>query len=189
SLCDEFWSKTQSLKDQAPLDKFYIEPLFAREMRTLTVHVFNPRMLEEDIVTFLRRYVDVQGAGRKIIDVEGFWTGKRSYAVRLRPSPGTEGGLSHPLAFFSIGASRGYLYYHGQPLTCRNCGGHGHVQAECKEVACRRCGKLGHLAKDCNSALVCNLCGGTGHVFKDCTKRAKSFADIVKGKNLPDKDA
>ncbi|MBN3314032.1 ZCHC3 protein, partial [Atractosteus spatula] len=80
------------------------------------------------------------------------------------------------------------MYYPGQPLMCRNCGGHRYVQSDCKEVACRRCGKLGHLAKDCNSALVCNLCGATGHVFKDCVKRARSFADIVRGKNLPGKD-
>ncbi|MBN3319297.1 ZCHC3 protein, partial [Atractosteus spatula] len=147
---------------------FRVEPLFARELRPLFVHMSNPFFPEEDIVTFLKRFVDVQGAGRKELDAKGYWTGRRRFLVRLRPGPGLAGGLVHPPSSFSIGVNRGTLRYPGQPIVCYRCGKAGHMATNCSEVRCRKCGAGGHLASTCRETISCNLCGRQGHLYGVC---------------------
>ncbi|MBN3324299.1 ZCHC3 protein, partial [Atractosteus spatula] len=162
------WNEAERKKDEEPLAKFYIEPLFARELRSLIVHMYNPHVPEPDIVTFLRRFVDVQGGGQKVVDEERIWTFKRRYLVRLRQSPTTPGGVLYPPANFTIGPNRGYLMYSGQPQTCRRCGQEGHLAAECSTEVCRRCGRTGHVATACSFQQLCNLCGEPGHLYRAC---------------------
>uniref|UniRef100_W5NP97 CCHC-type domain-containing protein n=1 Tax=Lepisosteus oculatus TaxID=7918 RepID=W5NP97_LEPOC len=169
----------QLLKEEEPLSKYRVEPLFARDVKTLMVHIFSPRVPEADILTFLRRYVDVQGEGRRVMDDEKVWTGKRSYTVRFRPNDKIEGGLITPPANFSIGPYRGYMLYPGQPKTCRRCGQSGHFFVDCVTDICKRCGELGHVAAACRNALVCNLCGVPDHSYRTCPRKVRSFAAVV----------
>ncbi|MBN3315079.1 ZCHC3 protein, partial [Atractosteus spatula] len=130
---------------------------------------------------FLSRFVDIQGA---------VWTGKRRYMVRLRPKLSGEEGVLHPPAYFSIGSNGGYLFYPGQPLTCKKCLQLGHIAANCPGGVCRRCGAAGHEAKTCGQIMTCDLCGSMDHVYRTCPRKRKSFADIVKGPSeAPKRDA
>uniref|UniRef100_W5N4P4 CCHC-type domain-containing protein n=1 Tax=Lepisosteus oculatus TaxID=7918 RepID=W5N4P4_LEPOC len=153
------------------------EPLFARELRSLIIHMYNPHV-PDDIVTFLRRFVDVQGGGQKVVDEERIWTFKRRYLVRLRQSPTTPGGVLHPPANFTIGPNRGYLIYSGQPQTCRRCG-RRHLGAECSTEVCRRCGRTGHVAIACTYQQLCNLCREPGNLYRVCPNKTRSFASVV----------
>uniref|UniRef100_W5LVV2 CCHC-type domain-containing protein n=1 Tax=Lepisosteus oculatus TaxID=7918 RepID=W5LVV2_LEPOC len=159
------WEVANRRKDEKPFVDYYVEPLFARELRTLTVAMFNSYVPEEDIVCFLKRFVDIRGIGVKVIDKRGFWTGKRRFKVRFKGS--APDGLLHPPATFEIGPNQGYLYYYGQPLVCRRCRKEGHV-VDCRELVCRRCEGVGHFTSEYKEEMKCNLCGGEGHVFKDC---------------------
>ncbi|MBN3312512.1 ZCHC3 protein, partial [Atractosteus spatula] len=169
-LCETVWQKAQFGKDFHPLSCFFTEPLFVREVRPLTVHVFNTLLPERDIVMFLSRFVDIQGAGSKVLDPAKVWTGKRRYMVRLRPKPSGEEGVLHPPAYFSIGSNRGYLFYPGQPLTCKKCLQLGHIAANCPGGVCRRCGAAGHEAKTCGQIMTCDLCGSMDHVYRTCPR-------------------
>ncbi|MBN3313980.1 ZCHC3 protein, partial [Atractosteus spatula] len=142
--------------------------------------MFNPYVPEEDIVRFLKRFVDIQGVGEKVIDKKKYWTGKRRYRVRFRTDVKAPDGLLHPPASFLLGSNRGYCYYYGQPAVCRRCGQPGHNVVDCREVVCRNCEGVGHLAAHCTEDVRCNLCGGVGHMFRDCTQRKKSFAAVVR---------
>uniref|UniRef100_W5LX10 CCHC-type domain-containing protein n=1 Tax=Lepisosteus oculatus TaxID=7918 RepID=W5LX10_LEPOC len=141
-----------------------------KEISERWVDHFEPQadVPEEDIEVFLRRFVDITAKGTKIIDRNGYWTGKIRYFVRLRTVSMQEDGFLHPPAMFFIGVNREYLNYPGQPLTCRRCVGEGHFAANCRELVCKRCGKAGHLGADCKMARTWNLCGEEGHLYKDC---------------------
>uniref|UniRef100_W5NLX6 CCHC-type domain-containing protein n=1 Tax=Lepisosteus oculatus TaxID=7918 RepID=W5NLX6_LEPOC len=167
-------------KDVKPFVDYIIEPLFAWELRTLTVTMFNPYVPEEDVVFFLKRFVDIQGFGAKVIDRKKVWTGKNRYRVRLRFDANSPDGLLHPPATFSIGSNNGYLYYYGQPSVCRRCRKPDHHAADCREKVCRKCGGMGHWMAYCTEEVRCNLCGGEGHTFKDCDKRKRNYAEVVR---------
>ncbi|MBN3315991.1 ZCHC3 protein, partial [Atractosteus spatula] len=134
----------------------------------MTVFFSDPFMPEEDLVFFLNRFVDLQGAGKKELDKDGVWSGKRTYLMRLRLGKTAEEGVIHPPAFFMIGSHRGYLVYSGQPLECRACGGRGHFAAQCTSAHCKRCGEMGHVVKDCVQEKRCFKCDGVGHVSRFC---------------------
>uniref|UniRef100_A0A673WJB3 CCHC-type domain-containing protein n=1 Tax=Salmo trutta TaxID=8032 RepID=A0A673WJB3_SALTR len=126
------------------------------------------------------------------MDYDGMWNGNRKYAVRFRTRTG---GIEYPPASFYIGGVKGYLYFYGQPKTCRRCGEEGHIAALCPNTFCRNCleaGHLardckkpkscnlncfeaGHLARDCKKPKSCNLCDSTEHMFKDCPERHKTY--------------
>ncbi|MBN3321518.1 ZCHC3 protein, partial [Atractosteus spatula] len=136
----------------------------------LTVHMFNPYVVEGDILMFLKRFVDVQGEGVKQIDRKKYWTGNWRYRVRFRFSEQAADGLAHPPATFAIGSDRGYLFYPGQPLACRRCGQEGHMALNCETQICRRCDGIGHTSSLCTEEIKCNLCGKRGHVFRECPR-------------------
>ncbi|MBN3314846.1 ZCHC3 protein, partial [Atractosteus spatula] len=179
SVCRKVWEKVLACKDSEPLNLFFIEPLFERELKPLYVHVYNPFIPEEEIAFLLKRFVDIQGAGQKILDPGGYWTCKRRYLVRFRACAASEGGVVHPPPNFYIGSNRGYLYYSGQPTGCRKCGKQGHFAAKCTSVICRRCGVEGHAAIDCTVSISCNLCGGSDHLYNKCPKRVRSYAEAA----------
>uniref|UniRef100_W5NLC4 CCHC-type domain-containing protein n=1 Tax=Lepisosteus oculatus TaxID=7918 RepID=W5NLC4_LEPOC len=166
-------------KNTVPLTVFHVEPLFARESRTLYVRMFNPFVPEAEIRFFLKRYVDVRGPGQKVLDAGRYWTCKRRYQVRLRPCATAVGGVVHPPSPFSIGASQGYLYYYGQPKICRKCGKEDHIAEDCENLRCRRCGVDGHMAKDCKENISCNLCGDPMHVYSQCPGRVRTYAEVI----------
>uniref|UniRef100_A0A803JC16 CCHC-type domain-containing protein n=1 Tax=Xenopus tropicalis TaxID=8364 RepID=A0A803JC16_XENTR len=86
------------------------------------------------------------------------------------------GGFMHPPSNFLIGRNRGYLFYSGMPLYCRNCLRFGHTSENCSEarqVRCNKCGRPGHVAALCTFLKTCNMCGKEGHIYKDCPSKAK----------------
>ncbi|MGH0124255.1 UNVERIFIED_CONTAM: hypothetical protein FKN15_017942 [Acipenser sinensis] len=176
-LCQDAWNKCLEHKDEAPIANFNVEPLFASRVRTVTVCMQNPYVKEQDIRSFLSKYCDVLGVGTKEIDYDGLWNGNRKYAVRFRTRMG---GIEYPPASFYIGGVKGYLYFYGQPKTCRKCGEEGHIAAMCPNSFCRNCLETGHLARDCNKPKSCNLCDSTEHVFKDCPGRHKTYAESLR---------
>ncbi|MGH0148433.1 UNVERIFIED_CONTAM: hypothetical protein FKN15_017727 [Acipenser sinensis] len=180
SICSTVWKRCLEGKNSAPLLDFVIEPLFVREIRPLTVHMYNPYVQDADIATFLKRFCDVLSTGSKIRDSLGIWNAKRQFRVRLRPCSTVEGGVIHPPASFSIGGNRGYLYYPGQPIRCRKCGREGHTAEACVADFCRKCQTEGHTASGCAAPVECNLCGSQEHVFKNCPSRVRSYAEAAR---------
>uniref|UniRef100_W5MP33 CCHC-type domain-containing protein n=1 Tax=Lepisosteus oculatus TaxID=7918 RepID=W5MP33_LEPOC len=149
------------------------------KLKTLTVAMFNLYVPEEDIICYLKHFVDIQGVGEKIMDKKRYWTGQRRYRVRFRADVKAPDGLLHPPASLLIGSNRGYCYYYGQPAVCRRCGKPGHNVVNCHDVVCWKCEGVGHSAAHCTEDFKCNLCGGVGHMFRDCSQRKKSFAAVV----------
>ncbi|MBN3312612.1 ZCHC3 protein, partial [Atractosteus spatula] len=132
----------------------------------MTVFVLDPFVSEEEIHCFLRKHVMLYGEGKKELDWEGVWTGKRSYWMSLRPDSRSMDGLSHPPAVFDMGSEKGFLVYPGQPITCRRCFSQGHYARECCEIViCDRCKSKTHTAQGC---VKCFTCGLYGHGYREC---------------------
>ncbi|MBN3311986.1 ZCHC3 protein, partial [Atractosteus spatula] len=144
----------------------------------MMVHVFDSFVPEEDIETFLQQFVDLQGAGKRQLDPDGVWNGKRTYLMRLRLGKTAEEGVIHPPAFFEIGTHRGYLVYSGQPLACMSCGERGHFASQCVSVLCKRCGKTGHVVRNCVQEKKCYLCEEPGHGYQSCMKNVKKSVNV-----------
>ncbi|MBN3323614.1 ZCHC3 protein, partial [Atractosteus spatula] len=173
--CVKVWSILTARRQEEPFVNFLLEPLFARELRPLWVHMFSPYdmfMFKDDIVNFLKRFLDVQDTGVKILDRKKIWNRKRKYMVRFRADPKAEDRLLHHPVSFTIGVKRGYLYYlyylyyPEQHFECRRYGQRGHYASDCKVQVCRKCDEVGHSALTCRSEPKCNLCGGSGHLYK-----------------------
>uniref|UniRef100_W5LWC8 CCHC-type domain-containing protein n=1 Tax=Lepisosteus oculatus TaxID=7918 RepID=W5LWC8_LEPOC len=151
-----------------PLIHYDIEGIWAKACQVITVHVYNPFVRNDDIFLFLSLYVDVVSDCTRVVDRLGVWTGRRQFAVILRPYPTSLDGFKHPPASFALGSDRGYLFYAGQPKTCRRCQETGHTADTCSQVRCRNCNELGHLMRDCKKAKYCSVCGEEDHLYKIC---------------------
>ncbi|ROI80145.1 Zinc finger CCHC domain-containing protein 3 [Anabarilius grahami] len=162
------------------LEGLQLQPLFAQDFLPLTIHLYNPYVEDSEVLTFLTRHCETVKGGERVRDRFGIWTGKRRYLVKLRMDPSRPGGLVHPPGSFSIGPNRGFLYYSGQPMYCRRCGGEGHVKADCEELRCRLCGAVDHVASGCSAPKHCSLCGKPDHLYRVCPLRSKSYASLLK---------
>uniref|UniRef100_A0A8C4TGD6 CCHC-type domain-containing protein n=1 Tax=Erpetoichthys calabaricus TaxID=27687 RepID=A0A8C4TGD6_ERPCA len=165
------WVKIRAQQDTYPLAYFELQCLWRKETKVVTVHVFNPFVEEEDIVTFLSYYCESVSSLRWIRDCYGIWTGKRQFKVTLKEDRNSADGLRHPPAYFSLGPNKGYLFYNGQLKHCNRCGQEGHLATFCSLVRCRNCDNLGHTAKTCPNDKRCDLCKEHGHVFQTCPHR------------------
>lgn len=105
-------------------------------------------------------------------------TGRRKYQVWFNSGLLAPGGVVQLLASFAIGPHRGFLFYPGQPVTCRKCGVAGHTKAVCVSTDCHVCGSPGHVALACKAPKLCSLCGGDDHLYRGCTLRRRTFADL-----------
>lgn len=154
-------------------------------LKTVFVHMYDPHVHPQKIVSFLKRYGTVFTGGtnvRKVKDDTGFWTGTWVMKMRLKEDPDGVGGFSHPPAVFAIGADRGYLRYERQPQFCRKCWRSGHTEATCGgEERCRLCMATGHRAEGCAEQRACHACGSLAHVVKDCPERGRAGGGTAGG--------
>ena len=149
------------------------------DYRLMTVRMFNPHVSHETVGAFLRRYCKVLPGHGMVRDEFGIWNGCRQFRVILEKERGGYDGYRHPPASFSIGESRGVLFYAGQPKYCRKCLGFGHLAEGCTLVRCLNCNELGHTRRDCSRPERCTICGEEGHGFRTCEKR--SYAQAASG--------
>ena len=71
-------------KEDPAMQGIALHLLYSNALHPLTVHLYNPFVREEDVLSFLLRYcVDVR-EGVKLKDKHGFWNGKRRYNVRSK---------------------------------------------------------------------------------------------------------
>uniref|UniRef100_A0AAQ4RJS6 CCHC-type domain-containing protein n=2 Tax=Gasterosteus aculeatus TaxID=69293 RepID=A0AAQ4RJS6_GASAC len=164
----------------SPLAYYEVLNLDRPNFRTVSVHMYNPFVTDEALVSFLGRYGEVATAARHVKDPLGFWTGRRQFQVLLNPDPTGPDGLQHPPAFFSLGGDRGYLFYNRQPAFCRKCRRSGHSETGCTGESCRFCGQTGHAAKDCTVPRNCHGCGGSDHLYRSCPSRKRTFSEVTR---------
>ncbi|KAG2459812.1 ZCHC3 protein, partial [Polypterus senegalus] len=163
----------------APLSLFKVQPLWKREWKVMTVHMFNPWVEDDAIMAFLRRYATAVFFLRRVTDDEGIWNGCRQFKVQLKKDSSSVDGLTHPPSSFSLGPNKGYLFYGGMPTRCGKCGKDGHVARYCSVMICRNCNKVGHKARDCPTPRCCHICGQTNHLYHACPDKQKPQDDEV----------
>ncbi|XP_075057038.1 uncharacterized protein LOC142143227 [Mixophyes fleayi] len=185
AICKRYWEAVKTARPESPFSRFVGNCPIQREERRVTVSMRNPHTPGKDIATFLSRFCSVVKDPSKILDVNGFWTGKWSIIIRLRKDSTATDGLQHLPSSFALGGSAGLLHYADQPRNCRKCGEADHMARSCKVSACRNCKVAGHESKDCPRKLSCNLCGLASHIYRDCPQRARSYAAAA-GIGLPE---
>ncbi|TKS65430.1 Zinc finger CCHC domain-containing protein 3 [Collichthys lucidus] len=164
---DQVQAAFEEKAELEPFSRFRVVPLCQRNLRIVTVQVYNPYVGDEAVAAFLRRYGQVDKQTKYLRDSFGIWTGRRQFRVLLGEDPDSADGLKHPPAYFSIGADRGFLFYSGQPVFCRQCRSFGHLAAGCVQVGCRNCGGTGHgtasctAQRSCHEVVVQGTCCGT----------------------------
>uniref|UniRef100_A0A668RH43 CCHC-type domain-containing protein n=1 Tax=Oreochromis aureus TaxID=47969 RepID=A0A668RH43_OREAU len=157
-------------------------PLSGREPKAVTVIMHSEYVRVEDIKTWLSfkcSYVRVEDIktwlsfkcsvirGLDLKDEDGIRTGAYRFYVHLKRDENS-GELTHLPPIIQLGAIRGYVFYWGQPKTCRKCGSNDHLAMECVNVVCRNCKSGEHVIKDCPYPKNCNLCGKEDHTFRSC---------------------
>ncbi|CAG6021027.1 unnamed protein product [Menidia menidia] len=152
--------------ESVPFSLFKVEPLGQRNVRVITVHMYNPYGKVDKPVKYLR-------------DNYGIWSGRRQFRVLLGEDPESGDGLRHPPAYFSLGGERVFLFYSGQLSFCRQCRSFGHLAAGCTLIRCRNCGGEGHGAASCSQPKTCNGCGKTGHLFRVCPSSGRTYAAVA----------
>ena len=182
--CLNFYDHFKDVKSHDLLRGVTIWLLYSRPLRPLVIHLYNPFVLETDILCFLHRYCSEVKEGTKVRNKYGFWTGKRRFMVKFKTDPLSAGGYQHPPGIFAIGPDRGYLYYPGMPVYCRRCGLYGHLKDDCKNEKCRNCGAE-HKTNECAAPKRCSLCSSPQHLFRACPERRKTYAEMIGGAAAP----
>ncbi|MBN3314755.1 ZCHC3 protein, partial [Atractosteus spatula] len=162
------------------LKDFEVLGLATDNTRSVIVHMYDPFVDEDDVTAFLEAHTESVERPRRINGRFGYWTGKFQYTVTLKANTNYEGGYSHPPALFSLGSSRGYLYYRDQPPFCRRCFDFGHLEKDCNATECTQCHERGHMKKNCRRKL-CSLCGAEDHGYKQCLWRDLTYVAAKKG--------
>uniref|UniRef100_A0A8C1S1M9 CCHC-type domain-containing protein n=1 Tax=Cyprinus carpio TaxID=7962 RepID=A0A8C1S1M9_CYPCA len=178
--CVVFFEAWKKKEDHKLLEGLQLQPVFIQDFIPLTIHVYNPFVEDGDVLALVKRYCEEVRGGEHLKDRFGIWNGKRRYMVKLKLDPSVQGSVLHPPGSFSIGPNKGFLYYPGQPLYCRRCGGQGHVKMDCKGERCRFCGESNHVAGICTAPKCCSLCGSDEHLYRGCPGRKKSYASLFK---------
>nr|XP_029524912.1 uncharacterized protein LOC115134918 [Oncorhynchus nerka] len=170
---EEILKKVREVGKERPMSHYEVTSLGKSNFRLVTVNMYNPHVTDEEVRSFLGRYMDNVSSARLIRDSLGFWTGKRVFQTLLREDPEGQDGFLHPPAMFSLGADRGTLYYARQPPFCRRCMAYGHILASCDTRKCRYCGSGEHEARDC---------GSSAHLWRECPARQRSYTSAAGGR-------
>uniref|UniRef100_A0AAZ3R488 CCHC-type domain-containing protein n=1 Tax=Oncorhynchus tshawytscha TaxID=74940 RepID=A0AAZ3R488_ONCTS len=178
---DEVLKKVKAVEGERPMCLYDVTSLARTNFRVVTVTMYNPHVKDEDVRSFLGRYMDKVSSARLLKDSLGFWNGRRCFQALLREDSKGQGGYLHPPAMFSLGADRGTLYYARQPPFCRRCMAYGHILASCSIKKCRICGSAEHEAKECDEPKACHGCGSSAHLWRECPVRHRSYASAAGG--------
>ena len=144
---DETW--TRVLQTPEVREKYMLARLGKPNLRTITVHMYDTFLPDDDIIDWLGQYGEVEPGVMKVVDPRGYWTGLRQLRVLLATDQEGYDGLCHPPALLNIGAVRGYLSYARQPPVCRRCRSSTHRTADCEGPRCHACNSADHLLRDC----------------------------------------
>lgn len=171
--CQRFYLELKRMKDGkklAILEKIEIIPMYMEVKKAIVVHMYNPKVSDETVATFLGRYCEeVEFVGR-MRNRFGYLNGKRKYMAKIKIEGSVLTGFRCLPTVFSIGGERGYCFYEGSLVYCRKCCDFGHTAAECKseKIICRNCLEEGHTVKECKMRKKCDVCGCFGHFAKQC---------------------
>ena len=182
---DRLMATCTAKAESEPFSFFKVEPLGERNVRIITVHMYNPYVGDAAVALYLGRYGKVDKPVKYLRDNYGIWSGRRQFRVLLGDDSESGDGLRHPPAYFTFGGERVFLFYSGQPSFCRQCRGFGHMASGCAQFRCRNCGGAGHGAASCAAPRACNGCGSPGHIFRDCPTRGRTYAAVAGEKKGP----
>ena len=174
--CNQYHQECARLAGERLLAGFEVRKLDKENFRVITIHMYNPFVTDCMVEQFLSSYAELLAGPRRLNDTNGFWTGKRQYQVLLKEEQSGFEGFSHPPAYFTLGADRGYLFYSRQPMYCIKCRNHGHTEYTCGTGRCRFCRSQDHASKDCPVPKKCHRCGKEGHLMRDCKEQPRSYA-------------
>lgn len=187
-ICWHVYEGLRARSEDKVVKKFKSFPMFQKEDKVITVHLYNPFADISLVRAFLLTYCDELRGGEKVKNKYGIWSGKYRFVARLKDDPSCIGGVKRPPAVFTVGGERGFLFYSGQPMYCRNCLKYGHTKAECTlGMRCRFCGGE-HQAAQCRASRVCDICQKSGHLARQCetytnVKKAYAFADMMNNRD------
>nr|XP_006002506.1 PREDICTED: gamma-aminobutyric acid receptor subunit pi [Latimeria chalumnae] len=173
AFLDLFWERFEQVKDAPIWQNFEIIKVSQNTVRQVTILFRTELVSPPDIRFWLRRYCSILGALNPIQDSNGFWNGGYKVKVQLKSK---DNKIEHLPNTIVIGRDRGYLFYPGQPRTCRRCGSTKHFSTNCAVQVCNKCGKQGHITKDCPNIIVCNLCNIQGHTYAKCPMATKNLS-------------
>lgn len=119
------------------LDNMNMIPLSSREPKAMTVIMHSECVRIEDIRTWLSFRGSVT-RGLDLKEENGIQTGAYRFYVCLKRDENS-GEFTHLPPIIQLGAIRGYVFYPGQPKTCRKCGCNDHLATGCANVFCKNC--------------------------------------------------
>lgn len=153
------------------LRKFLLVPLYQEPELMITVHCYDPYVNTSVITEHLGGLMKKVRYAGPILNQWKIRTGKFRYFGHLEKD--SEGNPNHLSSTFNVQGYRGYLFYRGQPVFCRQCRSFGHKKDECTSPKCTACNEYGHTAEICVGIVKCGSCHELGHDAAGCPSKGK----------------
>jgi len=133
-----------------------------RRKTYVKVHYLPYEVANELLLEALKVYGHVYHIRRDSFQLHGeIETGTRTVTMTLREDIPS---------YIQVGGCTVKTYFRGQKMTCRVCGGTGHIGRKCPDVRCYNCGDYGHMAASCPN-VQCSYCYDEGHSYENCESR------------------
>ena len=133
-----------------------------RRKTYVKVHYLPYEVPNEMLLEVLKGYGHVYSIRRDSFQLHGeIETGTRTVTMTLREDIPS---------YLQVGGCTVKTYFRGQKMTCRVCGGTGHIGRKCPDVRCYNCGEYGHMAASCPN-VQCSYCYDEGHNYENCQSR------------------
>ena len=88
--------------ESVPFSLFKVEPLGQRNVRIITVHMYNPYVGDAAVALYLGRYGKVDKPVKYLRDSYRIWSGRRQFRVLLGDDPESGDGPSTPSCLLYI---------------------------------------------------------------------------------------